>query len=323
MKPHLVTLHLLALLLAWAAPWSASAEDRHLLLPVADLERILQTEPMRIVSAQISRPKAQGDITLRAEIAFGERPPMRIKLRRAEPGAETFNNVPRYDIAAYELQKLLLDGPEYVVPPTALRMVPLAQLRPYAREAQPTFSGSSEVLCVVQVWLQDVVAVKDVLNPPQLQTDPVYARHIGQLNVFTYLIRHGDSNAGNFLISAQSPGDRVFSIDNGVAFASEESDRGELWRSMRVKRVPADVVARLRKLTEADLNSRLGVVAQLQLTDGHYLAMPAGENFASHLGVRRRGSAVQLGLTRREISDVWDRARDLLRMIDKGDIVGF
>src|SRR5262249_25675912 len=191
------TMHTLVAALAFAGSWPALAQDRNVLLPVAELERMLQSEPLRIVSAAISRPKAQGDITLKAEAAFGNRPPIRIKLRRAEAGADTFNNVPRYDLAAYDLQKLLLDAPEYVVPPTALRMVPLAELRVYAREARPTFSGSDDVLCVVQYWLQNVINPADVLDADQLKSDPVYARHVGQLNVLTYLIRHGDSNVGN------------------------------------------------------------------------------------------------------------------------------
>ena len=78
---------------------------------------------------------------------------------------------------------------------------------------------------------------------------PLYARHIGQLNVLTYLIRHRDSNQGNFLIGKAERGARVFSIDHGVAFASEESDRGDVWKDMRVNRLPADTVERLRKIT--------------------------------------------------------------------------
>jgi hypothetical protein len=71
---------LLAALLV-AACWSAAAQDRNITLPVAELERMLQTEPMQIVNAEISRPKAKGDITLKADVSFGERPPIRIKLR--------------------------------------------------------------------------------------------------------------------------------------------------------------------------------------------------------------------------------------------------
>jgi len=301
----------------------APAQDRNVLLPIVELERMLESEPLRIVSAQVSRPKAQGDITLKAEVAFGNRPPLRVKLRRAEPGADTFNNVPRYDAAAYQLQKLILEPPEYVVPTTALRMVPLSELRRWAPEARATFRGSEDVLCVVQYWLQDVVATADVLDRDLLQSDAVYARHIGQLNVLTYLIRHGDSNAGNFLISNAQRGARVFSVDNGIAFMSEESDRGELWRSMRVKRLPSDAVERLRNLTSDAVASRLGILGQWQLRDGHYRSVPAAANLAAHAGVRREGDTVQMGLTRREISGVWDRARRLLKMIDDKEIAAF
>lgn len=323
MKTPARTVHRLLALLALAAAWTASAQDRNVLLPVAELEHMLRSEPMRIANAAITRPKAEGDITLKADVAFGNRPPMRVKLRRAEPGADAFNNVPRYDLAAYELQKLVMDPPEYVVPPTALRMVPLAELRAYAREARPTFRGADEVLCVVQYWLQDIIAPADVLDAQLLQSDAAYARHIGQLNVLTWLMRHGDSNVGNFLMSAQPQGARVFAVDNGIAFAAEESDRGELWRAMRVKRLPADIVERLRKLTEADITSRLAVIGQWQLRDGHYLAVPPGENLAPHAGVRRDGATIQMGLTRREIAGVWDRAKRLVKMIDNREIAAF
>jgi hypothetical protein len=322
---HTTTPSLRALfaVLAVAAPWSAFAQDRNLAMPVGELEPMLQSEPLRIVSAEISRPKARGDITLRAEVAFGERPPFRVKLRKAEPGANTFNNVPRYDIAAYELQKLLMDEPERVVPPTALRMLPLEELRVYSAEVKPTFRGADQVLCVVQYWLQDVEAPADVLDLERFETDAVYARHVGQLNVFTYLIEHRDSNLGNFLVSAEREGARLFSIDNGVAFASEESDRGELWRSMRVERLPADLVARVRALTEEELMARLGVVAQWRLEAGRYVPVPLTASLNPNLGVRRKDGQVQMGLTRSEIGGVSRRAKRLLQMIDAGEIATY
>lgn len=311
-----------ALLLLVAASWSVAAQDSHVALPVAELESMLQSEPMQIVDAEISRPKLQGavDITLKADVAFSGRPPIRVKVRKAERGAQTFNNVPRYDLAAYELQKLLMDAEEYVVPPTALRMLPMEQMKPHASAVKATFPDSDDVLCVVQYWLQNVTAPPDVLFPARFESDALYARHIGQLNVFTYLISHRDSNLGNFMISAAPEGARVFSIDHGVAFASESSDRGELWRSMRVKRLPADTVARLRKLTETDLTSRLGVLAEWKLENGHYVAVSPGGNLRARSGVRRAEGVVQMGLSSSEIEGVWSRAQKLLRMIDDGDI---
>ena len=173
---------------------------------------------------------------------------------------------------------------------------------------------------MVQSWLQEIKVVADVLDPALLEADAAYARHVGQLNLLTYLIEHGDSNVGNFLISKTAPGPRVFSIDHGVAFASKESDRGKLWQSMRVDRLPADTVARLRAISEQELHERLGVLAQWQRQDGLYVAVPAAGNLAPHRGVRQKDGAVQMGLTKSEIGGVWRQLVRLLKEIDAGRI---
>jgi len=85
------------------------AQDSNITMPVGELERMLANDPMRIVSADKSRPKAPGDITSKADVSFGGREPFRVKLRRSEPGADGFNNVPRYDLAAYAIQQMLMD----------------------------------------------------------------------------------------------------------------------------------------------------------------------------------------------------------------------
>ena len=298
----------------------AFGQDANITLPIPEIERQLAAKTMVIQGAEISRPKAKGDITLRADVSFDGAAPMRVKLRKAEPGADEFNNVPRYDLAAYELQKLLLDPPEYVVPPTTLRMVPYADFHKYSSEVKRTFPPGDEVLGVVQYWLSDIKVIADVYDPERFDRDPVYARHIGQLNIFTHLIQHRDSNAGNFLIGRAETGPRVFSIDHGVAFASSESDRGMLWKDMRVNRVPADAVARLRALNKDILRDRLGVLAQWQLVDYHWLPAPPGENLSPRQGVRRKHDRLQMGLTLMEIDSI-DRIRTkLLERIDRGEI---
>src|SRR5512146_1492235 len=108
----------LNLLIGWHL--AADATDVNIPVPAEALERQLATEPFSIVAAEISRPQLQGDVTLKAEISFSGNPPVQVKLRRAEPGAENSNNRPRYDLAAYELQKLFLEPAEFVVPPTVL-----------------------------------------------------------------------------------------------------------------------------------------------------------------------------------------------------------
>jgi hypothetical protein len=313
-----------ALLLAAAllsAP--AIAQDANIALPVPAIEEMLAADAFTIVSAEISRPKAKGDITLKAEVSFDGQPPIRVKLRKAEPGADSFNNVPRYDMAAYELQKLFLDPPEYVVPPTALRFVPLAEFRKYSPDVERTFAVAEQVLAVMQYWLQDIKVVADVYDPAVFESDPVYARHIGQLNMLTDIIDHADSNVGNFLISRSSPGARVFSIDHGVAFESDESDRGKLWFRLRVNRLPADTVERLRAITPAMLQDRLGVIAQWQLKDGTYVPSPKGENLAPNQGVRREGAILQMGLKKSEISKIARGIESLLKQVDSGDVKTF
>jgi hypothetical protein len=299
---------------------AAAAQDANITRPVAEIEQLLMAEPLVIVAAEISRPKAKGDITLRADVAFGDAPPLRVKLRRAEPGGEAFNNVPRYDLAAYELQKLFLDPAEYVVPPTVLRMVPLADFARYAPEAERTFPAADQVLAVAQYWLSDIKVIADIYDPQRFAGDPAYARHIGQLNIFTHLVNHRDSNAGNFLIGRAERGPRVFSIDHGVAFESIDGDRGKLWQPMRVDRLPADTVDRLRSITPAMLQERLGVLAQWRLQDGSYMPVEPGPNQWESRGVRRRGDQLQLGLTRDEISATYKRLAQLLKRIDAGEL---
>jgi hypothetical protein len=299
---------------------TAAAQDANITQPIADLERLLAAEPLVITQAEISRPKAKGDITLKADVSFGGAPPLRVKLRKAEPGAEAFNNVPRYDLAAYELQKLFLEPAEYVVPPTALRFIPRADFAKYQSDGVRTFSSADQVLAVLQYWLSDIAVIADVYNPARFDADPLYARHIGQLNVLTYLIEHRDSNAGNFLIGKSATGARVFSIDHGVAFASDDSDRGEAWKVIRVNRLPADTVAKLRTITLPELERRLGVLAQWKLEGERYVPVAPGPNLSPNRGVRRMGKDLQMGLTKSEIATVNRLLVRLLQRIDAGEI---
>jgi len=313
-----LTAALAVLLTGWTA--AARGQDVNIPVPVDAIEHQLAVEPFRIVAAEISRPKAKGDITLKAEISFSGNPPYRVKLRRAEPGAEGFNNRPRYDLAAYELQKLFLDPAEFVVPPTAIRTMPVAELLPYASVARPTFRGSDDVLVVLQYWLQEVKVVADAYDAALFAADPGYARHVGQLNVLTFLIEHGDANLGNFLASRAESAARVFSVDNGIAFAYNESDRGNTWRRLRVPSLPADTIDRLRSVTRDDLERRLAVLAQWRLVDGRWVSEPPGENLRPKFGVRQGDGVVQLGLTRSEIAQVDRRRLELLAAVDEGRV---
>jgi hypothetical protein len=59
-----------------------------------------------------------------AHIIFPDSVNVWVKWTPAPRGGAADNAEPRYEIGAYRLQKLFLDEPDYVVPPTVGRIVP-------------------------------------------------------------------------------------------------------------------------------------------------------------------------------------------------------
>lgn len=312
-----------AALTALAAPAAtpALAQDAHIMAPVDSVEHRLRFEAFDILDERGSR--FEGDRTSRVVLNFPDGELMAVKWAPAPFRGEEFNNTPRYEAAAYEIQKLFLDEPEFVVPPTVLRAVPVAWYRRLDPNAGATFRNTESVLVALQYWLFNVTG-GEVWDEDRFQRDPVYARHVANLNILTYLIRHNDANEGNILISSTQETPRLFSVDNGLSFDSEASDRGTDWRRMRVDRVPAATVERLRGLTEADLVRALETIAQFRIQpDGQLALVPATANLSPDRGIRTEGELIQLGLTRREIRDVWRRLGQLLEDVDDGDLRTF
>ena len=94
----------------------------------------------------------------------------------------------------------------------------------------------------------------------------------------------------------------------------------DAWKDLRVPRLPADTVARLRAVTPAELQQRLGVLAQWRLDDGRWIAVDARCEPRQRNGVRRAGDVVQVGLRESEIEQVARRLKRLLERIDDGEI---
>jgi hypothetical protein len=304
-------------LLALAAPPTIAGQDANLHLPVPLIEAHLRGDAFRILDWRGSR--AIVDRTQRVAIAFEDSSVLLVKWANASPGASAFNNEPRYEAAAYDIQKLFLEPEDYVVPPTVLRSFPLAYVREQVPDVPATFSGVASVLVVLQYWLS-MVEPTDVWDPARAESDLVYARHVGNLNVLTYLIRHGDSNIGNFLKSTFDGNPRVFAVDNGIAFRSPSGNRGTAWRDLRVKRLPRATVERLRTITRADLDECLAILAEYEIREGELVPVSPGANLGARSGVRQRDGRVQIGLTAAEIGDVAGRLRRLLDRVDRGQI---
>ena len=240
-----------------------------------------------------------------------------VKVRPATRRDE-FNNVPRYELAAYYIQPLFLDPEDYVVPPTVFRSFPLEVVRAWGEtELEPTYEESEDVFFVVQYWLQNVTNPPDPLEMARFEQDPAYARHMANLNVLTYLIEHKDANQGNVLMSTDADNPRAFTVDNGVSFDSDESEQGTMWQDMRVAALPLDTVERLRAIDLEALRDALLVVSQHRLEDGRFVPVELSEPINIGRGVRQRDGILQLGLTEREVRGVLRRLERLLRDINR------
>ena len=301
---------------------SAGAQDANIYVAIPKLEQRLRDGPFLIQSARDTR--FIGDRTQQVTLSYPDEEggPMMIKWAQAPRDGHAFNNEPRYEIAAYEIQKLFLDEPNFVVPPTIARPVSLSWLRQYDPDAQATFGGTNSVLLVVQYWLQQVTP-ENFYDRDRFQADTVYARHFADFNLLTHLIRHRDANAGNYLISTSPTNLRVFSVDNGISFGSPASNRGTQWQDLRVDRLPRATVERLRRITEEDLRRTLSVVLQFEIRDGELVPVERTASVDDGWGVRRKDAVIQFGLTGGEVRDVYERVRDVLEDVDSGRIKVF
>jgi hypothetical protein len=306
-----------ALCLALAPP--LPAQDLNIWFPPDSIESMLRKREFQVLDWADTR--FNGDRTQRVALRFEDSTFMLAKWAKAPRGGiGVFNNRPRYEIAAYEFQKLFLDESEYVVPPTVARCVSVDQYREMEQWAGPTFDDTRSVLVVLQYWLWNVTA-KDIWDKSRFERDTVYARHFANLDLFTYLILHSDSNGGNVLISSVTSNPRLFAVDNGVAFSRRErSDRGTKWRRLRVKSLPRKTLERLRAITREDLERRLGVVAQFRLVGDQLVPETPTEPLNPKRGLRRSADIVQLGLTKGEIGQIWDRIRKVIKKVDEGKI---
>ena len=313
----------LALSVTLAVPASSFGQDANMALPVAEIEQLLSVGEFQIISAITSRG-LPSERTFQVTASAGNAM-LQMKYAPAAEGGGEFNNRPRYELAAYALQKLFLDEPHYAVPPTVIRAYPTSAVQDvlnlvpvdYKPEAEQTFDEWSMTLVLLQYWLWNV-EVPDKLDDKDLVKDDLYATHLGNFNLVTYLIRHNDSNEGNFLRSAVAENPRIFSVDNGVAFSNEESDRGFYWRDIQVDRFPASSIERLRSLTEEDLHAALGTVAELELQGANFVQVTPTANLNPGRGVRNDDTRVQLGLTESEIRQIYRRIERLLGWIDGG-----
>ena len=232
------------------------------------------------------------------------------------------NNSPRKEIAAWRIQQLFLDPADYVVP---LSVTYAFEVGAEGDDSEPTLEGTKCVLGTLSVWLNDVTVPELVLEDHRFSRDSRYAYALSNLNLLTYLIAHQDGRRGNLMISTHEDHPQTFAIDNGVAFGGLFYNWFvRNWSDLHVPALRRASIDRLRALKRSDLESRLGVVAQLTLDDDRvYRNVPLGSNLDPSRGVRIEEDSLQFGLTHGEIEDVWRRVEDLIEDVDEGKIPVF
>ncbi len=261
------------------------------------------------------------DITRKAMAHTASDPAVfRIKVRRAGAGVSSFNNEPRYELAAHEVSRLLFPADGQIVPAIALRSAPLARFKLIDPRAVEAWRGTDATFYMVQCWLNGAKPHPLAIDEARFAADPAYARAISRLNVVTYLIEHKDSNLGNVMLTGEGAVVRAWAIDNGVAFDSMESDVGVFWKDLHVDAIDRALAERLRTLTLDELRAHLAVIVQYELVGDTWQARPPGTNFDALRGVRRRGRQLQLGLTGREIGEIERRRAKLVHRIGNGDL---
>jgi hypothetical protein len=306
------------------AAQGAPSGDTNIPFPVEYIEARMLAPELDILDMDRSRP-LEADRNRRVTLGGPDgEPPIDVHWKPVAPPGHGFNNEPRYELAAYRLQKLFLEEPEYVVPPTVLRAMSMEAYNRIRPVNQPTIRGTRSVLFLLSYWVQNLaVDTVDPFDPNMFERVGTYTTHFANANLLTHLIDHKDGNHGNVLVSMDGLNVRVFAVDNDVAFRSRVSDRGDRWRHLQVDRLPAATVERLRTITREDLDAQLGVVAEFRVTDGYLEPVEAGPNLQPRRGVRVQDDRVQFGLTRGEIGDVERRIQRVLRDVDRGRLSTF
>jgi hypothetical protein len=294
------------------------ARGMPLALPAPTEARMLERERFELRSLE----PASGGVTrvFRASAHFPRRDvDLQIKWKLLPKGGDGWNNVARKEVAAFAIQRWVLDAEDWVVPPTAIRCVPEEAHRELF-DAPPIVEDTRCVLGMAAAWLRDVENPEVIFDEERFAAERSYAYHRADMNLLAYLLDHRDGRTANFLVPKSDDG-RIFLIDNGISFG------GLVWNYFRpnwnVIRVPAlrrDKVDRLRRVTAADVSALL-VLVQLE-ADAEGVLQPAPRQgvWDDADGSRLRPGQAQFGLTAKEAAGVAARMQRLLGRIDSGEI---
>jgi hypothetical protein len=145
-------------------------------------------------------------------------------------------NEPRKELAAYAVQKLFLDDTELVVPPIVAHCFPLAEYRAFVPDERASIDGTDCVLGFASYWLESVRTAsaarqEGLLGGPGegfwdaelFDKDAMYRRSVGNTNLLSYVIRHGDPHNAQFLIEQTPQGLRTYNATAWVCRCAHQA----------------------------------------------------------------------------------------------------
>src|SRR4030095_13539628 len=258
MGRFLLFLLLLFFQLAWlpSSHSKTTGSDDNLPIPATEFLRRLKYDDFQILSVEGTQHGMTG--ATKWTVSFDKGPQkIEVKWKPAPPiNGDAWNNSPRREIAAYKIQELFLDPPDYMVPPVTSRCIGLDSYSKIKPKAKPNLAGGFNwVYGVLSAWLKNVALTHPVFDKKRFEADTRYAYYMANVNLLCYLIDHQDSVDDNFLISTLPGNPKVFSIDNGISFHWEFHNpfMGH-FNKIRVPSLPKASVDRLRRITEEELD---------------------------------------------------------------------
>lgn len=248
-----------------------------------------------------------------------------VKWKAVPPAhVDGWNNNPRKELAAYEIQRWFLSPQDYVVPTIAVRCIPLTAYRRVDPDATATIPDTSCVLGTFSLWMQHVTVPDDIYDATRFAKDDAYAYHLANFNVLTYLIAHRDGRPGNILVADTDTNRRVFAVDNGISFDGLIYNfLVPNWDIIRVPAIRRDVVERLRTIDHRQLEKLATMVELRADKKGVLNPIAVRPPLDPTTGVRVEGRRVQLGLTADEIDALGKRIAALLAQVDAGTLAVF
>lgn len=307
--------------------------------PVDAVERLLRQDALVIRGAEQTHGGNQGVIALALEAPGGAR--LKAKWRSLE-SASLFNT-PAKELAAYHVQRLLLDPRDYVVPPVASHCFALDEYHDAVLESAAPLEGTDCVLGFLSYWLIEGITMPEARregvwpmppdgaddDDPQLfdarrfEEDPVYRRNLAILNLITHVVNNRDAHAGQFVLYDEPW--HAFLVDNSLTFRAVPNPYTMFMQDlsrMHVPAIPADVAARLESLAPADLEA-LRVIDEYVIDDGRLRRTSPGAPLPGDAFLRRSGARLQIGLPEADVRETWERIEGVRRALREGRLRTF